>query len=55
MFIQLKDFGQRPPIQDVMARLRPKVAKVVGSKFYMQAGQDLTAGGRLKRRNISTP
>jgi hydrophobe/amphiphile efflux-1 (HAE1) family protein len=49
MFIQLKDFGQRPPIEQVMARLRPKVAKVVGAKFYMQAGQDVTVGGRLEQ------
>jgi hydrophobe/amphiphile efflux-1 (HAE1) family protein len=49
MFIQLKDFGQRPPIERVMARLRPKVAKVIGAKFYMQAGQDVTIGGRLEQ------
>jgi hydrophobe/amphiphile efflux-1 (HAE1) family protein len=49
MFIQLKDFGQRPPIQQVMARLRPKVAKVIGAKFYMQASQDVTVGGRLEQ------
>jgi hydrophobe/amphiphile efflux-1 (HAE1) family protein len=47
MFIQLQPFGQRPPIQKVMARLRPQVAKVIGAKFYMQAGQDVTIGGRL--------
>jgi multidrug efflux pump subunit AcrB len=49
MFIQLKDFGQRPPIEQVMARLRPQVAKVVGAKFFMQAGQDVTIGGRLSQ------
>ena len=32
-----------------MARLRPKVAKVIGAKFYMQAGQDVTIGGRLEQ------
>jgi multidrug efflux pump subunit AcrB len=49
MFIQLKDFSQRPPIEQVMARLRPQVAKVVGAKFFMQAGQDVTIGGRLEQ------
>ena len=49
MFIQLKDFDQRPPIERVMARLRPQVAKVIGAKFYMQAGQDVTVGGRLEQ------
>jgi hydrophobe/amphiphile efflux-1 (HAE1) family protein len=49
MFIQLKPIGQRPPIQQVMQRLRPKVAPVIGAKFYMQAGQEVTIGGRLEQ------
>jgi hydrophobe/amphiphile efflux-1 (HAE1) family protein len=49
MFIQLKPFAQRPPIQEVMQRLRPKVAQVIGVKYYMQAGQDVTIGGRLEQ------
>jgi hydrophobe/amphiphile efflux-1 (HAE1) family protein len=49
MFIQLKPFGQRPPIQEVMQRLRPKVAQVIGVKYYMQAGQDVTIGARLEQ------
>ena len=42
MFIQLKPFSQRPSIEEVMQRLRPKVAQVIGVKYYMQAGQDVT-------------
>ncbi len=49
MFIQLKPFSQRPGIAEVMARLRPQVAKVIGARFYMQAGQDVTIGGRLSQ------
>ena len=49
MFIQLKPFSQRPSVQTVMERLRPQVAKVVGAKFYMQAGQDINIGGRLEQ------
>ena len=49
MFIQLKPFDERPPVQEVMARLRPEVAKVVGAKFFMQAGQDINIGGRLEQ------
>ena len=49
MMIQLKPFAQRPPIDQVMARLRPKVAQVVGAQFVMQAIQDLTIGGRLEQ------
>ena len=32
-----------------MARLRPKVAQVIGARFYMQAAQDITVGGRLEQ------
>jgi multidrug efflux pump subunit AcrB len=49
MFIQLKPFSERPSAQEVMARLRPQVAKVIGAKFYMQAGQDINIGGRLEQ------
>ncbi len=49
VFIQLKPFAERPPIQQVMRRLRPKVADVIGARFYMQAGQDVTIGGRLEQ------
>jgi multidrug efflux pump subunit AcrB len=49
LFIQLKPFDERPPVQEVMRRLRPKVAQVIGAKFYMQAGQDVTIGGRLEQ------
>jgi hydrophobe/amphiphile efflux-1 (HAE1) family protein len=49
MFIQLKPFGERPPIEQVMQRLRPKVAQVIGTKYYVQAGQDVTIGGRLEQ------
>jgi hydrophobe/amphiphile efflux-1 (HAE1) family protein len=49
MFIQLKPFGQRAGIEDVIRRLRPKVAQVIGARFYMQAAQDITVGGRLEQ------
>ena len=49
MFIQLKPFGERPPIEQVIQRLRPKVAQVVGARYFMQAGQDVTIGGRLEQ------
>jgi hydrophobe/amphiphile efflux-1 (HAE1) family protein len=49
LFIQLKPFAKRPPIQQIMRRLRPKVADVIGVRFYMQAGQDVTVGGRLEQ------
>ena len=39
MFIQLKPFGERDAsAQQIIQRLRPKVAEVPGVKFFMQAG-----------------
>ncbi len=48
LFIQLKPLSERSAsAQQIIQRLRPKVAQVMGAKFYMQAGQDVTVGGRL--------
>src|SRR6185312_10639499 len=50
IFIQLKPFDQRSLTADqVIRRLRPVVAQVPSVKFYMQAGQDISVGGRLSR------
>ncbi len=50
VFIQLKPFDERDVTADqVIQRLRPATAAVGGVKFYMQAGQDVTVGGRLSR------
>ncbi|MBV9237460.1 MAG: multidrug efflux RND transporter permease subunit [Xanthobacteraceae bacterium] len=48
LFIQLKPLSERKvSAQEIIQRLRPKVAQVIGANFYMQAGQDVTVGGRL--------
>jgi len=48
LFVQLKPLSERhTTAQKIIQRLRPKVAQVAGAKFYMQAGQDVTIGGRL--------
>jgi len=50
MLIQLKPFADRDvSAEQVIARLRPIVAGLTGVKFFMQAGQDITVGGRLSR------
>jgi hydrophobe/amphiphile efflux-1 (HAE1) family protein len=50
MFIQLKPHDERDVTSDdVIRRLRPKVAQVEGAKFFMQSGQDISVGGRLSR------
>ncbi len=50
VFFQLKPFDERDvSAQQVIERLRPQVAKVAGARFFMQAGQDISLGGRLSR------
>src|ERR1700681_2917843 len=47
VFISLKPIEQRKVAADVIiARLRPKLAKVPGVTMYLQAAQDLRVGGR---------
>jgi hydrophobe/amphiphile efflux-1 (HAE1) family protein len=50
MFIQLKPHDERDVTSDqVIRRLRPKVAQVEGAQLFMQSGQDISIGGRLSR------
>jgi hydrophobe/amphiphile efflux-1 (HAE1) family protein len=50
-FIQLKPHDERPDTtsDQVIQRLRPKVAAIEGAKFFMQSGQDISVGGRLTK------
>jgi multidrug efflux pump len=48
MFITLKPLAERKITADrVIARLRPKLARVPGATLYMQAAQDVRVGGRM--------
>ena len=48
MFVSLKPRDVRKmPADEVIARLRPKLAKVPGASLYLQASQDVRIGGRL--------
>ncbi len=48
MFISLKPLAERGITADyVIARLRPKLAKVPGATLYLQATQDIRVGGRF--------
>jgi multidrug efflux pump len=48
MFIALKPLNERKITADrIIARLRPKLAKVPGATLYLQAAQDVRVGGRL--------
>ena len=50
MYITLKPIEERDAgAQAIIARLRPKLAKVEGAKLYMQASQDVRLGGRATR------
>jgi multidrug efflux pump len=46
VFVSLKPLSERPPVDQVIARLRPKLARVPGGRLYLAAIQDLRAGGR---------
>jgi len=49
MFVALKPLAQRPDrvsSDQVIARLRPKLAKVPGASLFLQAAQDIRVGGR---------
>jgi len=50
-FIALKpkDQGRTLSADQIIARLRPKLAKVEGASLLMQAGQDISVGGRQAR------
>jgi hydrophobe/amphiphile efflux-1 (HAE1) family protein len=50
VFIQLVPHDRRNLTSNqIIRRLRPKVAAVEGIKFFMQSGQDISIGGRLSR------
>jgi multidrug efflux pump len=50
LFIALKPEGERAASADeVINRLRPKLAALQGITLYMQAAQDITIGGRVSR------
>ncbi|MDN3275794.1 efflux RND transporter permease subunit [Frankia sp. RB7] len=50
MYVTLKPLGERDAnAQQIIARLRPRLAKVEGARLYMQASQDVRLGGRATR------
>jgi multidrug efflux pump len=46
VFVSLKPISERVTVDEVIARLRPKLAQVPGGRLYLAAVQDLRAGGR---------
>ncbi len=49
IYIHLKDWGQRVPVMQVIARLSAKADHVPGIKLFMQPAQDINVGGRLSQ------
>ncbi|QQO24286.1 efflux RND transporter permease subunit [Bradyrhizobium diazoefficiens] len=50
MYITLKPIAERDAsAQQIIARLRPKLAEVEGARLFMQASQDVRLGGRATR------
>jgi HAE1 family hydrophobic/amphiphilic exporter-1 len=49
MFIHLKDHSERPSLQEIMMRLRPKVGVIPGMRVYMQEMPTIRIGGQLTK------
>ncbi|HKT74854.1 MAG TPA: multidrug efflux RND transporter permease subunit [Steroidobacteraceae bacterium] len=50
VFLSLKPRGERTASADeIITRLRPKLAQVKGATLFLQAAQDLSVGGRIAR------
>jgi hydrophobe/amphiphile efflux-1 (HAE1) family protein len=45
-FISLKPLGERPPINDVIARLRQPLSTIPGASVFLRSDQELMIGGR---------
>ena len=49
-YITLKPFSERTATaQEIIARLRPQMAKLEGAEFFMQASQDVKVGARISK------
>jgi multidrug efflux pump len=46
MFVALKPLNQRAGVEEIMARLRPKLAHISGAATFLQPVQDIRIGGR---------
>jgi multidrug efflux pump len=46
VFVSLKPISERPPVNQVIGRLRSKLAQVPGGRLFLFAVQDVHAGGR---------
>ena len=49
IFLNTKESGRTTSVDEVIRRLRQKLANIQGVNLFMQAGQDINVGGRLSR------
>src|SRR5664280_2257108 len=49
MFITLKPRGERPSSDEIIERLRPKLARVPALRFYLQTPPSISVGGQNTR------
>ncbi len=49
ILIRLKDYHERPPADEVMQRLRPKLQSIPGIKVYLQNLPTIRLGGKLTK------
>lgn len=49
IFIRLKPWGERPPIQKVIEELRPQLAQISGLRVFMQSQQVIRIGGSISK------
>jgi len=49
LFIRLKPRDERPPVNQVIAQLRPELAKVVGIRVFPQVPPPIRIGGQLTK------
>ncbi len=47
VFVELKPLSGRPPVTEVIARLRKNLAKISGATLFFQPVQDIRVGGRM--------
>ena len=47
--LRTREDGRRTSASDIIARLRPKLGRVVGANAALQANQDINVGGRFSR------
>ncbi len=49
VFARLKPLGQRPPVEQIIAELRPKISQIPGINAYLQIPPPIRIGGQLTK------